>query len=344
MKQTDFARHMTDYLTKYLPNKNLSSNTIASYRDTFKVLLKYIEALFGIPPERVALKNITVETVNGFLNWLIDARGCTMSTRNNRLAAIHSFCRYLQTASLTHISQWQSIMEIDFNTCASAAVNYATIDGIKLLLQQPDTSTKSGRRDLNILSLTFETGARVSEIIALTPSRIRTKPPYTVRILGKGSKERIVPVCEAPMDLLVDYMKERRLLEPRANMYPLFTNNSGEALTRGGISYIVEKYASAAHAIDPKLMPSDFTCHCLRHSKAMCLLEGGSNLIYIRDLLGHVSVKTTEVYAKADSEQKRKALEAASPNITPETPAWEGNESMMDWLNGLKFEHTGKKR
>lgn len=143
-------------------------------------------------------------------------------------------------------------------------------------------------------------------------------------------------MLDAQTDLLKNYLKENRLNEPFANMYPLFFNSRKEKLTRSGINYIVKKYAEKAMKIDELLIPDDISCHSLRHSKAMHLLQAGVNLVYIRDILGHVSVQTTEIYARADSKQKREALEKAYVDVSPEAePIWLKNANLITWLKSF---------
>ncbi len=200
-------------------------------------------------------------------------------------------------------------------------------------MQQPDTTTLKGRRDLTLLSLMYDSGARVQEIIDLRPSMLRLNKPPTIKIIGKGNKARIVPMLDAQTVHLKNYLQEYRLSEPLANMYPLFFNSRKEKLTRAGINHIVQKYSEAARKENKMLIPEKISCHCLRHTKAMHLLQAGVNLVYIRDILGHVSIQTTEIYARADSMQKRKAIEKAYVNINPnEEPAWTKDENLISWL------------
>lgn len=334
MVPTDFSRYISDFISRYLPNeKGASINTIAAYRDTFVQLLEFVQGEKGLRIEKLALGDIDRETVIGFLDWVQRERKCSVSTRNLRLAAIHSFYRYLQYESLDHLHESQRILSIKSKKSRKESINYLTIEGIKLFLRQPDTTTSKGRRDLALLSLMYDTGARVQEIIDLTPSRLRLGRPPVVKITGKGNRARLVPMLDAQMVLLKNYMKEHRLDEPSANMHPLFFNSRKERLTRAGIHHIVRKYMIRARKENTSLIPKRASCHSLRHSKAMHLLQAGVNLVYIRDILGHVSVQTTEIYARADSKQKRLALEKAYVDINPdEEPLWTNNENLLTWL------------
>ena len=334
MKPTDFSEYISDFISRYLPNeKGASANTISAYRDTFVLLLNFAQKEKHVKIEKLTLEKITKETIIEFLDWIQRERKCSNSTRNSRLAAIHSFYRYLQYESMDYLHECQKILSVRFKKTKRESITYLTIEGIKLLLQQPDTTTSRGRRDLTLLSLMYDTGARVQETIDLTSSMLRLNKPATIKIVGKGNKARLVPMLDAQLEHLKNYLKENRLNEPFANMYPLFFNSRKEKLTRAGINYIVQKYVKTARKENGMIIPENISCHSLRHSKAMHLLQAGVNLVYIRDILGHVSIQTTEIYARADSKQKREALEKAYVNVNPdEEPIWTKDENLVTWL------------
>ena len=337
MKPTDFSKYISDFISRYLPNeKGARANTITAYRDAFVLLLNFIQKEKQVKLEKLTLDQITKETIIEFLDWIQKERKCSNSTRNARLATIHSFYRYLQGESLEHFHECQKILSIKFKKSPQKTINYLSVEGIKLLLQQPDTTTSKGRRDLTLLSLMYDSGARVQEIIDLTPSMLRLNKPSTIKIIGKGGKARLVPMLDAQTEHLKNYLKESQLNESCANMYPLFFNSRKEKLTRAGINHIVQKYSEAAKVKNKIIIPEKISCHCLRHSKAMHLLQAGVNLVYIRDILGHVSIQTTEIYARADSKQKRLALEKAYVNINPNAePIWTKDENLITWLKRL---------
>ncbi|MGJ1379232.1 MULTISPECIES: tyrosine-type recombinase/integrase [Sphingobacterium] len=215
-------------------------------------------------------------------------------------------------------------------------MNYLTIEGIKALLEQPDTRTSKGRRDLALLSLMYDTGARVQEVIDLVPSSLRLDGLNTICITGKGNKTRIVPMLEDQVRLLKLYITEHQLEQGSNNKHPLFFNSRREKLTRAGVNHILIKYAEMARKTSNVYLPEKISCHVLRHSKAMHLLQAGVNLVYIRDILGHVSVQTTEVYAKADSRAKREAIEKAYTSVAPQKePIWLSNNNLLDWLKSF---------
>ncbi len=157
--------------------------------------------------------------------------------------------------------------------------------------------------------------------------------PSTIKIIGKGNKARLVPMMDAQIVHLKSYIKEYQMDHPEKMLHPLFTNSRKEKLTRSGIRYILQKHIVKARKVNPLVIPESVSCHSLRHSKAMHLLQAGVNLVYIRDILGHVSIQTTEIYARADSKHKRLALEKAYVDVSPkEEPTWVNNQNLIDWL------------
>jgi site-specific recombinase XerD len=340
MKPTDFSKSLTDFLSLYLPGeKGLSHNTICAYKDTFLLFLRFMQEKQSVEASKLMLKDITQERIISFLDWLQSERHCSNSTRNARLAALHSFFRYLQYHNPDTLYEWQRILSIPNKKAEKPTMTYLTLDGIKLLLKQPDQSTPKGKRNLAMLSLMYDSGARVQEIIDMLPLSINFNRPYTIRITGKGNKKRIVPLMENQVNLLKEYMKCNRLLESYASAYPLFSNARMEKLSRMGITLILKKYADMARSEDPSLMPSNITPHVLRHSKAMHLLQAGVNLIYIRDFLGHTAVSTTEIYARADSKSKREAIEKAyisvSKGDSKRDALWLKDAELLNWLKSF---------
>lgn len=335
--KTDFSYYLASFLSKYLPSTiGASTNTVLSYRDTFILFLRYMNDQQNITAERIQMEMVTPNYVIAFLDWLEVERHCTVGTRNVRLAAIHSFFRYLQYEAPEHLHLCQQILKIPFKKTVQRTLNHLTLDAIQYLLSLPDTTTKRGRRDLALLSLMYDTGARVQEIVDLTPQNIRFEKPSTIKLHGKGNKSRIVPMMEAQVALLKEYMCEEHLMAPSAQTYPLFCNKYKTNLTRAGVAHILNKYVKMARLEKPMLIPDNISCHCLRHSKAMHLLQAGVNIVYIRDLLGHCSVQTTEIYARADSQQKRQALEKAYVDVVPPTaPIWQENNTLLKWLVDL---------
>jgi len=336
MQPTDFSIYLTNFLSKYLPaERGASKNTITAYRDTFVLLIQYMVSI-GVKLNKVTLNKLDRQSILGFLEWIQKSRNGSDRTRNMRLSAVHSFFKYLQYQYPDGLQTYQEILGIPMKKSQQKTISYLSIEGIALLLQQPDSTTPKGRRDLALLSLMYDIAGRVQEIIDLTPSSVRLDKPPTIKLTGKGNKTRIIPMLEGQVKLLQGYMEEHRLNESGVNMRPLFFNSKMEKLTRAGVNYILMKYVKRAAEKNPRLIPKHISCHCLRHSKAMHLLQAGVNLVYIRDILGHVSVTTTEIYARVDTRKKREAIEAAYVDTaSKETPLWLKSNSLLEWLRSL---------
>jgi len=336
MKPTDFAKALSHYLAVYLPGqRNVSSNTIKSYRDTFKLLLLYCKQGCHLSIEKLCLRRIDRMLILGFLVWLEKDRNNSISTRNQRLACIHGFYQYMQIEDPVGLLAYQQILSIPLKKAPTPTINHLTPEALKLILEQPDPSTASGRRDLTLLCVLYDTGARVQELADLRVGDVRLDPPPILTVTGKGCKKRQIPIMSNTEVLVKQYINETFPLQDGKQDHPLFFNRQRNKMTRAGISYILNKYVSQARA-KSSIIPDKITPHVMRHTKAMLLLQAGISLIYIRDLLGHVDIETTEVYARADTEMKRKALEKAYPDIVvTNLPHWEKDENLLSWLTSL---------
>lgn len=338
MKPTDFAIHLSRYFGVYLPGQSgCSVNTVRSYRDTFSLFLRFCQKERKLNPQKLTLEQVTRRLVEDFLQWLETERGCSAGTRNNRLAAIHAFYKYLQFEAPHLLAHCQEILSIPNKRAEKKVVSYLTLDEIQAILALPDPQTAAGCRDLAMLALLYDTGARVQELADLKFEDVRLSSPTVIRLTGKGGKARFVPIMAPTEKLLRAYLEE---CDRRFSMHggaPLFRNRDGKKLTRAGIAYILNKYVKSAQQMDSIPAQMAVSPHVLRHSKAMHLLQSGVNLIYIRDLLGHADVSTTEIYARADEHFKRQALTMAYPSPTPEpeTPAWQKDSDLLNWLKGL---------
>jgi site-specific recombinase XerD len=337
MSKQDFAYHLTNYLSIFLPGqKGLRPHSILSYRDAFVLFLKFCQQYKSIKIERLSFRHMSRKLVEEFLLWLECDNGCGASTRNQRLTAIRSFFRYVQTEAPEHLLLCQSIVSIERKKHAKPVVNYLTHDGIKAILAQPNTETQSGRRDLALLETFYDSAARVQELCDLIISDVRLDAPATLRLTGKHGKVRYVPLTSPVVSLLRQYLHENNLISQATQSIPLFINRSAQPLTRSGVRYILKKYVDQARLVAPANIPEKVTPHCMRHSKAMHLLQSGSNLIYIRDFLGHEDIETTQIYAKADPEMKRKALTSSlNDDLPAKMPSWKNNPDLLSRLMAM---------
>lgn len=336
MKPTDFSIHVTTFLTHYLAaQRNLSPNTIKAYRDVFTLLLRFCRDVQGIAPERLRLEQVDVALVEAFLDHLETERKSSPRTRNHRLATLHAFFRYLQAEEPAYLLQCQKILAIPLRRHARPTVAYLSKDELAEILAQPDLRTSAGRRDAVLLSVLYDTGARVQELIDLSVGDVRLDPPAQLRLLGKGRKMRAVPLMDNTVQLLRDHLQENRLDHPEHFDTPLFRNARNQHLSRSGVRYILRKYLIRARSTRPSLNRT-VSPHTLRHAKGMHLLQSGISLDMIRDFLGHADVKTTQIYARANLEMKRSALEKITdPSPVRTIPAWQQNKDLLDWLRSL---------
>lgn len=332
IRSTDFAECISDFFTKHLSTtRNLSHNTIRSYRDTVYLLLLFLDEQKNVKPERVTLDKVNEETILEFLEWLEEERHNSISTRNQRLAAVHSFFRYVQMCHPERMLQCQRILSIPFKKTESHTVEYLSEDVVKKLLAAPDQADRYGLRDAALLTLLYDSGARVQEIIDVSIADVQCESPATLRLYGKGRKIRTVPLMKETGKLVRKYLNAWEMNSQRTPDHPLFFNHHGNKLTRPGITYILRKYMPENYVSNKSVTP-----HVLRHSKAMHMIRAGIDIHYIRDFLGHVFVETTQIYAKADAETKRKAFEKAKIDIPCEGESnWQKDKDLLNWLMTL---------
>jgi len=337
MKINYFQQLLSSYFLKYIPERrNYSDNTIKSYRDTFILLFKYQEDYLNKSVSKMRLDTLSRKYLEDFLVWLEKEKQYSISSINQRLSALHAFFKYIQMEKPEYIELCSSIFDIKTRKVPIIPMNYISVEGIKHLFSLQDSSSTEGRREMAILVLLYDSGARVQEIADLTFGDIRNIKPATVKLTGKGNKTRIIPLMPQTFDILSIYMNDCKRKKEIQPVHPLFFSKNFEKLTRAGIAYILDKYVKKARSLHPELFSGKISPHTVRHSKAMHLLEGGVNLIYIRDFLGHTSVITTEIYAKSNPEIKRKAIEKASPNILPQEKYSEKEkEEMLEWLKTI---------
>jgi integrase/recombinase XerD len=332
---TDFAVSLRRFLTDHLAGmRGCSPNTIASYRDAFKLLICYFRDERGIAPEKLTLELIDASAIIGFLNWLTTSRQNSASTRNQRLAAIDSFFSWMQIQDPTRMASCQDILQIPASKRDQPAIAHLSVEQTRRLLALPDRSTRQGRRDGTLLATLYDSAARVQEIADLTVRDIRLQDPAIIALTGKGNKTRHVPIDANTTALLSAYLAERKLDSPGHEDRPVFFNQHHQKLSRGGITWILHKYQ--AQTADPVLTGTQLSPHVLRHSRAMHLYDAGVPLPYIRDILGHADMSTTDLYARASTEAKRKALEAVYDQVvSAELPEWNQNPELLTWLTNL---------
>lgn len=331
-----FGYYLNKYLTVYLPGqRGLSTNSILAYRDTFSLLIAFLKNEKRIAPERLPMTFLTKELTLEFAEWLENTRGCSLSSRNQRFVILRTFCRWLATENPSFLKISEDLFNVKLKKVPKPVMVYLSTAAINCLLEQPDSSTNDGLRDLTLLAMTYDTGARVSEITDLKYKDIRFNAPPIVKLMGKGNKTRIVPLLPQTLKYLTEYIARWHIELRESSDCHVFTNHSNKKLSRSGVKYILDKYVAAGRANSPLLFPDQITPHTLRHSKAMHMLQAGNNIVYIRDILGHSDLNTTERYARADTSMKREALSKAEiPMPKTDVPITETSidGDMADWL------------
>jgi site-specific recombinase XerD len=333
-----FHYFLSKYLNHYLlETVGLSHNSVKTYGYTFKLLFIFAKEKYNLKPKKITFETLDKEFILEFSRWLTNIRQSSNRTKNLRLGNIKAFFSYIQTEMPSMVLQAQKIMQIPKKKVEQKVIDYITLDGIKLILNQPNIMTNLGRKHLVILSFMYATGARVQEVVDVTIEDFKYNSSLSVKLVGKGNKARLIPLESEIIMMLEKYIENERRNRLIYNVSdPLFLNKSGKKLTRQGISYIVKKYATMAINKNSTLVPKNIHPHTFRHSRAMALLQAGVELIYIRDFLGHYSVTTTEIYARVNNESTRQALlKVSSQSMTSEVPVWNQNKNLLEFLKDL---------
>jgi integrase/recombinase XerD len=330
------ATTLRTFFGDHLPTiRGMSPHTIRSYRDCFALLLRFLATATERPVATLDMPDLTVEHIVAFLHHVEQDRGVTATTRNVRLAAIHSFARFLAAQEPLDLDRAQRILAIPFKRARPRPIAYLEYEEIAAVLAGVDRSTRAGRRDYTLLAAMFNTGARVQEILDLRAGDLQLTKPYQVRLLGKGRKVRWCPLWPQTAQLLRSWCAERHL-DLRSDA-AVFVNQRGLPLTRFGVRFILAKHLRHAAQQQPSLATKRCHPHSLRHSTAVHLLKSGVDLPTIAHWLGHASVNTTNRYVTVDLELKRKALARAAPvgSSRSSRAPWHQNASVLAWLEAL---------
>jgi len=337
-KQTDLAKALSGFLFEYLPlERGLSPNTIQSYTETTRMFMTFCVEKLQIKREKLEMSQLSKDIVIDFLNYLETDRNASVSTRNQRRVALNTFFKYAQREHPGYISLCQQILSISRKEENKRTIEHLPLEAVEEILKQPDLKSPDGRRDFAILSLMYELGARVSEIVDLHIYDIRfEKGGAVIHLFGKGRKARDVVLIGSVAQFIRKYLNEQKKFRSCDNLDPLFVNRTKAKMTRAGIAYILDKHVESARLVRPELFPASVHPHMLRHSRAMHWLEAGVDLQYIKDMLGHSELSTTEVYAQLNVTMKREMLEKVYPDKCNEgEPSWTDDKSMMEWLKSF---------
>ena len=335
MTATDFAVLITKFLTEYLPlHRNCSKNTISSYKDSLKLFILFLRDGKSMNINKFKMHQINRELILEFIEWL-ENRGNSPVTINHRLAGIKSFINFAQYESVENLAYLQPVLSVKSLKTTTRQVDYLTEEQMNNLINLPHIDTSTGIRHRIIMCLLYDTGARVQELCDLKIEDINLGNNPTVKLHGKGSKIRIVPISKNMNQILEVYISKFYSNIKLKNEY-LIKNKNNQQMSRDGIEYIVQKYATILKNNDPSF-PSKVHPHMFRHSKAMHMLAVDIPIVYIRDFLGHEDISTTMIYARADSRKKNEAINNLAPKLIEENYVdWSKDQDLLDFLNSFK--------
>ncbi|MGA8054916.1 MAG: tyrosine-type recombinase/integrase [Burkholderiales bacterium] len=312
--------------------RNLSHHTVLSYRDTWRLFLRFVSQRKNRSVAALSLPDLDANEVLAFLQHLEEERKICIGTRNCRLAAIRSFFAFVALREPQTIAQCAQIAHIPTKKASQRAMCYLEADEVSAILKQPDRSTVEGQRDHALLAFLYNTGARIQEALDLCARAIRFESPAQVTLFGKGRKERISPLWPETADLLKALLRR----QPRTQDEAIFVNCYGQPLGAAGVRFKLHQYVLSAAKQLPSLAQKRVTPHSFRHTAGVQLVAAGVDVTVIRSLFGHSRLETTNHYARADLATKRKALEQVDPSTRPgKPPRWKRNPELLAWLDSL---------
>lgn len=326
-----FAALLQDFfLLRLGTQRGASARTIASYRDTFELLLRFVERHTGKPPSGLTLRDLDAPLVLDFLDHLEKERRNSPRTRNVRLAAIRSFMRYASVRDPASLAVAQRVLDIPVKRFDRPVLGFLTREEVGAILDAPDRSTWSGRRDAVLFATLYNTGARVSEITGLRVASALLDRELAVHLHGKGRKQRVVPLWKSTAAQLRDWLGEI----DRSPDAPLFPSRVGKALSRSGVEDRLQLAVRKAVERCPSLRGRCISPHTMRHTTAMHLLQSGVALPVIALWLGHESPQTTHCYVEADLAMKEAALQRVH-DPSPRRTRFQASDPLLAFLDGL---------
>jgi len=327
------ANFIKPFFSHYLPiQRGLALNTILAYRDAIKLVLCYTADTLHKNVEELCVEDVYESLVLQFLDNLENTRGCSVRTRNARMAAICALFSFIAREEPSLLLHCQMIRTIPIKRTQHKTVDYLEENEMQALLDSVDLNSRTGERDKALLILLYNTGARVSEIVGLKLANLRLKGIAQINLLGKGNKYRSCPLWDETVEALEAYLKQRTAKDPADHQ--LFLNANGAPITRFGVRHIIGKYATIAESQCPSIATKTVTPHTIRHTTAMHLLRSGNDVNMVSYLLGHADINTTHFYVEIDMEMKRKMLQKAGPPDVKRPLPWQ-KPNILQWLNAL---------
>lgn len=318
------------FCERLIQQQNASSQTVASYRDTFRLLLSYLRQIRRKQPADLTLDDLDAPTISAFLEYLEKKRHNSIRTRNVRFAAMRSFMKYAAARDPASLPIIQRVLAIPLKRFARPAVRYLSRDEVTAILNAPDASTWSGQRDRILFALLYNTGARVSEIVALRRTDVRLDSSRSVQLTGKGRKHRVVPLWKSTAKQLREWMKQ---IDPAPDAH-VFPNRDGRPLSRSGVEKRLRKAVRRATDHCVTLRNKRLSPHTFRHTTAMHLLQAGVDITVIALWLGHESIETTHQYVEANLAMKDRALSKVE-EIPVKRIRYRPSEKLLRFLDDL---------
>lgn len=307
---TALAPYLSTFLLEHLPReRNASPHTSEAYAHSFKLVVCFAAARLNVKPCQVEVEQLDAPLILAFLQHIENERGNSARTRNARLAAIHSFFRFLEYRLVSCLNQACQIHAIPMKKADETLVGYLTRDELLALLDAPDARTASGIRDRAMLHLAFAAGLRVSELVTLRMDQLDQQTAATIHVMGKGRRERVLPLWKETVTAIKKWLAVRN----HNGDSELFLNAAGRAMTRSGFEYILTKHAVTAAGKQPSIGKKRVTPHVLRHTCAMHTLLATKDVRKVSLWLGHASLQSTEIYLRADPTAKLEALAITAP-------------------------------
>lgn len=320
------------FYERLVEQRNVSAHTVRSYRDTWRLFLRYTAAHQKRAVVHLVLGDLTADNVAAFLKHCEQDRHVSIGTRNCRLAALRSFFSFVAEREPASFAQCAAILRIPIKKGPIAAPCYLESREVEAILAQPDRTCIEGQRDHALLSFLYNTGARIQEALDVCPEAIRLDAPACVRLFGKGRKERTCPLWPETAALLKALLRR----QPRADDVPLFVNRNNVPLGASGVRFKLAQYVEAAARTIPTLSSKNVTPHSFRHAAAVHLIAAGVDVTVIRSWLGHASLDTTNHYAQANLDTKRAALDRLdSSTKIKKPPRWKRDAGLLAWLDSL---------
>jgi site-specific recombinase XerD len=312
--------------------RNVSHHTVLSYRDSWRLFLRFVAAQKTKPVAKLGMDDLTAAEVLAFLKDIEQVHKSSIGTRNCRLSALHSFYRFVADREPLSSAQCAEVLRIPTKQKPVVEVRDLDEDEISAILAQPNRLKLEGQRDHVLLAFLYNTGARIQEALDLSVQALRLESPFQVRLFGKGRKERICPLWPETVELLKALLKRK----PRREDEPIFVNRYGNPLKASGVRFKLKQYAAAAAKKVPSLATKRVSPHRFRHATAVSLVTAEVDVTVIRSWLGHQSLDTTNIYARANVEAKRKTLEKVDGAVrSAKPPRWKREVELMAWLDSL---------